>query len=108
MTRKKVLWLIKSLNLGGAEQLLVSSVPYLDRSKFDYEVAYFMPKLNYLVDFFKSHDIPTFCLNAASELDVRVIPRLVRLLRERKIDVLDCQLTYAGSNGENSRTACSS
>jgi glycosyltransferase involved in cell wall biosynthesis len=93
------MWLIKGLNLGGAEQLLASSVPYLDRSRFCYELTYFMPKLKYLAGYFMENQIPTFCLNAAGEWDVRVIPRLVRLLKERKVDILDCHLPYAGVIG---------
>jgi glycosyltransferase involved in cell wall biosynthesis len=96
---KKVMWLIKGLNLGGAEQLLASSVPYLDRSRFSYEITYFMPELRYLASYFSDNRIPTFCLESSGEWDVRVIPRLVRLLRERKVDVLDCHLPYAGVIG---------
>ena len=43
MMISRVLLLIKGLGRGGAEQILASSVPHLDRERFDYEVAYLLP-----------------------------------------------------------------
>ena len=41
--RIRVLWLIKGLGLGGAEMLFDMAAPHVDRSRFDYEVGYFLP-----------------------------------------------------------------
>ena len=97
--RKKVLWLVKGLGVGGAEKLLAASVPYLDRSRFDYEIAYFLPWKTALVDYFASHGIPVFCVNGRNPLDPRVIGRLVHLLKERRVDILDIHLPYPGVVG---------
>jgi len=41
--RTRVLWLIKGLGAGGAEQLLVNALPHLDHERFEYHVAYILP-----------------------------------------------------------------
>jgi hypothetical protein len=41
--RKRVMWLIKGLGAGGAEKLLSTAIPYLNRRAFQYEVAYLLP-----------------------------------------------------------------
>ena len=46
---KRVLVMIKGLGRGGAEQLLASAAPYLDRSRFQYEFAYLLPWKDALV-----------------------------------------------------------
>ncbi len=96
----RVLWLIKGLGAGGAEQLLVNSLPHLDRDRFEYHVAYILPWKDDNVPSFKAHDIPVFCLNGSNgPLDVRLIPRLRQLLADHDIDVLDSHLPYSGVLG---------
>jgi hypothetical protein len=46
---KRILHLIKGLGRGGAEQLLVSAAPYVDRNRYSYEVAYVLPHKSALV-----------------------------------------------------------
>ena len=43
MDRLRVLWLIKGLGPGGAEQLLVSMAGVRDRTAADVDVAYLLP-----------------------------------------------------------------
>jgi len=95
----KVLWLIKGLGVGGAERLLAASVPYLDRSRFDYEIAYFLPQKTAFVEHFTSHGIPVFCIDSRNLLDPRIISRLTRLLKEREVRILDIHLPYPGVIG---------
>ncbi len=97
--RTRVLWLIKGLGLGGAEQLLVNALPYLDRSRFEYHVAYILPWKDDNAPHFKANDIPVHCLGGGNPFDVRVVVRLRRLLQELKIDVLDAHLAYSGVVG---------
>jgi glycosyltransferase involved in cell wall biosynthesis len=97
--RKKIMWLIKGLGVGGAEQLLASTVPHLDRSQFCYELAYILPRENALAGYFNANQIPTFCLGATGKWDIRVIPKLAQLLRDREVDILDCHLPYSGVVG---------
>ncbi len=100
MTAKtRVLWLIKGLGAGGAEQLLVNSLPHLDRSRYDYHVAYILPWKDDNVPYFKDQGIPVHCLEGGNPLDLRVVPRLRRLLERLRIDVLDSHLPYSGVVG---------
>ena len=47
--RIRVLWLIKGLGPGGAEQLLVNHAEVRDADRFDIEAAYLVPWKNHLV-----------------------------------------------------------
>lgn len=97
--KTRVLWLIKGLGAGGAEQLLVNSLPHLDRSRFDYHVAYILPWKDDNVPFFTAHDVPTTCLEGKTPADLRIVSRLQRLLEDQRIDVLDSHLPYSGVVG---------
>ncbi len=97
--RKKVLWLIKGLNAGGAEKLLSMSLPYLDRDTYDYQVTYLFKNMNNLVPEFTRQGIPVSCLNMERAYDFRVIFKLSRLLREQEIDILHTHLPYSGVMG---------
>lgn len=47
--RVRVLWLVKGLGPGGAEQLLLLAAGVVDRSRFDYRIAYVRPDKSHLV-----------------------------------------------------------
>jgi glycosyltransferase involved in cell wall biosynthesis len=98
-TRKKVLWLIKGLDAGGAEKLLAMSLPYLDRDNFDYQVAYLFKNMKDLVPEFERQGIPVVCLDMKNAYDPRVVFKLFQLLRQRKIDVLHTHLPYTSIIG---------
>ncbi len=55
--RIKVLWLIKGLGPGGAEQLLLLSAKAADHESFDYRVAYVRPDKTHLVPEFEAAGI---------------------------------------------------
>ncbi len=99
MARSKVLWLIKGLDPGGAERLLTTAIPHINRDAFDYEVAYCLSQNNDLVPEFKNADIPVFCLDLKTTLDPRGPYRLFRLLRDRKPQILHLHLPYSGILG---------
>ena len=52
--RVKVLWLIKGLGPGGAEQLLLLSAKVADHNAFDYRVAYLRPDKTHLIPEFQA------------------------------------------------------
>lgn len=100
MARKmKVLWLIKGLGLGGAEKLLALSVPYINRDRFEYSVAYFLPWKNALVPHLEQGGVPAYCLDQKNPCDPRGFLRLVQLLRELQPDVLHMHLPYPAITG---------
>ncbi|MFC2071536.1 glycosyltransferase [Chloroflexota bacterium] len=96
---RKVLWLIRGLNPGGAEKLLVMSLPYLNWKVFDYQVAYFLKSKSQLVPEFERAGIRVSCLDSESAFDFRVLFRLVRLLRKQEIEILHLLSPYAGIVG---------
>lgn len=52
--RIRVLWLVKGLGPGGAEQLLLLAAGVVDREKFDYRIAYVRPDKTHLVPEFEA------------------------------------------------------
>lgn len=114
--RFKILLLIKSLGLGGAERLLVDALPYLDRPRFDYHLAYLLPWKDYLVPQFREAGLAVHCLGSVNRrpptADRRVVaagggwravgllplalPRLNRLQKEHQFDLIHADLPLAG------------
>lgn len=82
----RILILIKGLGRGGAEQLLVNASPYLDRSRFDYQVAYLLPWKNALVGELETKGLPVHCLAAGR--GPGWVYRLRRLVRNEQIDLV--------------------
>lgn len=90
MTR--VLILIKSLNFGGAERLLVNASRYLDRSRFEYEVAYLMPNTDALVTELEDAGLRVTCLGGSR--GVGWIGKLKKLVSARRIDIVHVHSPY--------------
>ncbi len=62
--RIRVLWLIKGLGPGGAEQLLLSSARVADHARFDLHAAYVRPDKTHLVEPLERAGVPTHFLAA--------------------------------------------
>ena len=82
----RVMFLITSMPVGGAETLLVNLIRRLDRTRF-------LPELCCLKDRgplgdILAQEIPTFANLLAGKYDLRILARLARLLRERRIDAV--------------------
>lgn len=92
----RVLWFIKGLGAGGAERLLERSIPYLDRDRFHYELAYLLPWKNMLVSSFERASIPVHCLNFRRNFDLTVLGRLRTLLQRNEIDLVHAHLPVPG------------
>ncbi len=61
---KRILQVIKGLDRGGAERLLVDMLRYRDAAAFDYEVAYLLRGSDAMVPSIEELDIPVRCLDA--------------------------------------------
>jgi L-malate glycosyltransferase len=103
--KTKVLVLIKGLGLGGAERLLVDSLPFLDRTRFDYHVGYLVPWKHFLVPRVESAGIPVHCLGDALTTPGRwreatllpgTLRRLIALQRRERFDLIQADLPIAG------------
>lgn len=90
MTR--VLLLIKTLDRGGAERLLLNASRYLDRENFEYEVAYLIPDAAALAEGLREVGLPTTCLYGASGL--MWVKRLRDLVRRRQFDIVHIHSPY--------------
>jgi glycosyltransferase involved in cell wall biosynthesis len=84
----RILWLAKGLGRGGAERLLVSLAKRLDRSFFELEVAYVLPWKDALVPELEQLGVPVHCLGGSGAFDMRWLPRLRRLVRRRRFDLV--------------------
>ncbi|HEX9891563.1 MAG TPA: glycosyltransferase [Actinomycetota bacterium] len=82
----RILHLIKGLGRGGAEQLLLSEAPYLDRARFDYRVAYLLPEKDALVPELEAAGVPAICLDGSSGF--AWVARLRALVRGQGIDLI--------------------
>ncbi len=94
--RARILLLIKGLGVGGAERLLEAALPHLDRSRFDYQIAYLLPWKAALVPAFEAARVPVHNLGMRFPVDPRPLQRLVALLRREQIDVVHAHLPVAG------------
>jgi glycosyltransferase involved in cell wall biosynthesis len=83
---KRILHLIKGLGPGGAELLLLTAAPYLDRERFQYEVAYVLAYKDALAPELEEAGIPVHCLDGGS--NPRWLPRLRHLVQEKGIDLV--------------------
>jgi len=82
---RRILLLIKGLGRGGAEQLLASAAPYLDRGRFRYEVAYLLPWKDDLVAELEAAGLRVHCLGARGP---SWIANLVALVRNGGFDLV--------------------
>lgn len=89
----RVLWLIKGLGRGGAEQLLLSSLAYLDRQRVEVSVAYLVPEKDALAAAFRARGVAVTCLGTDAAWPVR----LRRLVRDEHINVAHTHAPYAAA-----------
>lgn len=86
--RLRVLWLIKGLGPGGAEQLLVSFAKVCDSERFDYHAAYLVPWKTALIPDLDRLGVNVHRLGGRGRVGWLWPWRLRRLLLDLDIDVL--------------------
>jgi glycosyltransferase involved in cell wall biosynthesis len=89
----RVLWLIKGLGRGGAEQLLLGSLRYLHRERITVSVAYLVREKDALVKEFHAHNIPVHCLGTDAAWPVR----LRQLVDRERIEIVHTHAPYAAA-----------
>lgn len=96
-SKYRILVLIKGLNLGGAERLLVDALPFLDQGTFEYHFAYLLPWSNFLVPQFETAGFAVYCLDMPSNARLpRTLPALDRLHRQQSFDLIHAHLPMTG------------
>jgi L-malate glycosyltransferase len=83
-----VLWLIKGLGVGGAEQLLLMSARNRDRHRIRPTVAYLLRVKSDLAGALRDENVETHCFNGRSSWNVRWMFALRRLLHTGRFDVI--------------------
>jgi glycosyltransferase involved in cell wall biosynthesis len=80
------MFVITSMPVGGAETLLVNLIRRLNRERFAPELCC-LKTLGPLGEVL-AQEVPTFAGLLSGKYDLRVLPRLVRLLRQRNVDAV--------------------
>ena len=94
--RIRLLWLIDSLTMGGAERLVAAFARHLDRERFDLRVICLkVIDSNPLAADIEAIGIPVTVLGARNLRDIAAFARLVHFVWDQKIDVIHTHLTYA-------------
>lgn len=100
MGKIRVLHLIKSLNRGGAETLLAEGLRFADRERFELSYGFFNPRLDALASTLAANGARVTCFEAAGMVSMLGrISRVVRHLRELRVDLLHCHLPTSGAVG---------
>lgn len=94
-----VLLLIKGLGLGGAEMLLEMAAPHLDRDRFNYQIGYFLPWKDALVERLERSGLPVHCFDVTSSFSIAGVHRLTRFCVDHEISVLHAHLPMPGVMG---------
>jgi glycosyltransferase involved in cell wall biosynthesis len=87
-SRLRVLWVIKGLGPGGAENLLVSAARVHDHDRYAISVAYLLPWKHAMVEPLRAAGVRVRCLEARGSSDLRWAARLRRYLLAERFDVV--------------------
>jgi glycosyltransferase involved in cell wall biosynthesis len=83
-----VLWVIKGLGPGGAEQLLVNQAGASDRTLVEPEVVYLVPTKSHRVPELEALGVAATCLDGPRDTDLAWAGRLRRRLTRDPVDVI--------------------
>lgn len=96
----RVLYLIDSLRMGGAERLLVSYLKHLDSTQIEPRVcALQIREGNPIGEQILQLGIPVDTLLVKNLRDITALPRLLAYMRRHKIDLVHTQLEFANTLG---------
>ena len=94
--RIRLLWLIDSLAVGGAERLIPIFARHVDHERFDLVVACLKAvDGNPIAADLDEVDVPVTVLGARNLRDLAAFRRLLHLIRRERIDLIHTHLTYA-------------
>lgn len=95
MTAPRLLWLVDTLGVGGAEALTVPFARALDRSQFHLTVAAISDAEGLNAQRLRDAGVEVIDLKGKNLRDLAAMRRLFALLREKKIDLVHAHLTYS-------------
>ena len=92
----RILWLIDTLHMGGAESLVLPFAKRLDRTQYELFICSMGTiGTNALEAELRESGIPVTNLGARNLRDVRAFRRLLKFVREQRIDLVHAHLTYS-------------
>ncbi len=94
----RIAYLTTSLQVGGAERVLYDVATRLDRTRFDPSVICLQPT-GPIGEAFQLRGVPVTALGMKTLFDAVAFPRLVRLLRDLRPDLLHAHLSHANLLG---------
>lgn len=94
----KVLHIIATLQVGGAERQLLSLLSGIDRNRFE-PIVVALTRGGFLEDSFRNLGIPMYVLHKKHKLDFSVLPKLVSVVKEHKPQVLHSWMFTANTWG---------
>jgi glycosyltransferase involved in cell wall biosynthesis len=86
-SRKKIMFMNYSLDIGGAEIMILELVKGLNKRYFDVSICSMSDK-NVLKPEFEKIDIPVFICPKKTGFDWKSIPKILAILKDNKIDLL--------------------
>lgn len=92
--RRKLLFFIWALEVGGAERLLAKLVQRMPRERFDMKIVCLARRGAWAAEV-EAHGIPVHCLDKRTGLDPTILFRLLALLRREKPDLVNTHLWTA-------------
>jgi L-malate glycosyltransferase len=96
----RVLHLIKGLGRGGAERLLADGARVVNRTKFAYQYAYFLPWKNAFVAELEASGAEVTCFPRRNSGTIILSAfTIARFCKQRRIDLMHCHLPVAGIVG---------
>ena len=97
--KKKILFLFVHLNYGGAEIGLLTTLKSLDKSRFD-PIVVSIEKKGIVGEMIEKSGFKVIYLNDKARIfNIPLIPKIVRILRSEKPDILHTSLFYANFFG---------
>ena len=85
--RLRVLQLVESMEVAGAEQVVLSLVRHLDRDRFEPLIGCLTVEGPLAVQA-REAGVPVVALGKRAGLDLAVLPKLVRLMRDHRVDLV--------------------
>jgi len=98
MQKKRVLYIIEELSLGGAERVVVELARRIDRRRFEPYVCCLREKGAMAGDL-KAANVPVLEMHKRRSIDLRMLGRLCRAIRRLKIDIVHTHLFTANAWG---------
>jgi glycosyltransferase involved in cell wall biosynthesis len=98
--RKRIVWLIDGLGMGGAERLMIPIMRHLDTTRFEPRVCALQVKEgNPVAGELRGMGIPVDLLPVRRLRDLTALPRLVLYLRRHRADLVHTQLEFSNTLG---------